>query len=291
MSDCVRRIRPHLNRIVKRAPSARRAHRRGSASTVSDLDRSLAFYTEVLGFAELQRSGSRVAPGPRWRDRRSCSRLERAHRCAAAGRDGSSGLYHVAILVPDRAALGRSLRRLCGAAHGRLTGASDHLVSEALYLDDPDGAGHRDLSRSAAATTWTRTRGRSGDGHRAARPRTAWRANRARSQPWSGLHTGTRIGHVHLHVPDLERRRTRSTATAIGFAPTLRRYPGALFVAAGVVSPSRRAERVGRPWRAAARAGHRGLGRVHHRSQRLCRRGGSLDPTTTRVTVTCRPTG
>ena len=52
----------------------------------------------------------------------------------------TSGLYHFAILVPDRAALGRSLRRLA-ARRWPLTGASDHLVSEALYLDDPDGLG------------------------------------------------------------------------------------------------------------------------------------------------------
>ena len=86
------------------------------------------------------------------------------------------------------------------------------------------------------------------------------------SQPWSGLDAGTRIGHVHLHVPDLDGAE-RFYCDAIGFAPTLRRYPGALFVAAGL-SPSPRAERLGRAWRAAPRAGHRGPGRVHHRSQR-----------------------
>src|SRR5215210_4808184 len=103
--------------------------------TVRDLDRSLLFYRDVLGFVETRRDGriSHLSPGG---DRVLVELHERTDAIPKPRR--SSGLFHFAILVPSRAALGRSLRRLT-EKRWPMSGAADHLVSEALYLNDPDG--------------------------------------------------------------------------------------------------------------------------------------------------------
>lgn len=107
---------------------------------VADLDRALAFYCGVLGFEITQRYGTQAAfisaggyhhhIGLNTWESKGGSRPPR----------GTTGLYHTAILYPDRASLADALKRLM-AAGVPLTGASDHGVSEALYLDDPDGNG------------------------------------------------------------------------------------------------------------------------------------------------------
>lgn len=194
--------------------------------TIRDLDRSLSFYRDVLGFVETKREGrtSYLAPDG---GRVLIELHERTDAVAKPRR--SSGLYHFAILVPSRAALGRSLRRLV-EQRWPMTGAADHLVSEALYLDDPDGLGieiYRDRPRDA----W-----RVVDGELALSTDPldlqAVHDEPGAETPWRGLEAGTIMGHVHLHVPHLD------TAEAlycgrIGFEPMVRRYPGALFVAAG----------------------------------------------------------
>jgi catechol 2,3-dioxygenase len=194
--------------------------------TVSSLERSVAFYADVLGFERLDSGPQRAALGPAGGP--VLLRLE-GRPDARPRAPRTSGLFHFAILVPDRAALGRSLRRLA-EQRWPLTGASDHLVSEALYLDDPDGLGI-EIYRDREQTAWTREGGEvlmateRLDLDDVAREPGAERA-------WTGLEAGTTIGHVHLHVPDLETAEQLYCAD-IGFSPTLRRYPGALFVAAG----------------------------------------------------------
>jgi catechol 2,3-dioxygenase len=107
---------------------------------VADLDRALAFYHGVLGFEITQRMGSGAiflsAGG--YHHHLGLNTWESGG--GAPPPPGSTGLYHVAIRYPDRAALADALRRLL-AAEVRLDGASDHGVSEALYLRDPDGNG------------------------------------------------------------------------------------------------------------------------------------------------------
>ena len=190
--------------------------------TVRDLDRSLLFYRDVLGCEELG-PGKLGPPGGRV--------LIELHeqKDAIARPRRSAGLFHFAILVPSRAALGRSLRRL-EEQRWPISGAADHLVSEALYLNDPDGLGieiYRDLPRDS----W-----RMNDGELAMATDPldlqAVHDEPGAESPWQGLEAGTIMGHVHLHVPHLD------TAEAfycgrIGFEPIVRRYPGALFVAAG----------------------------------------------------------
>lgn len=191
--------------------------------TVQDLHRSLRFYQDVLGFAELQPGQL----GPRG-GRVLIELHERPDAIARPRR--SSGLYHFAILVPSRAALGRSLRRLA-AMRWPLSGASDHLVSEALYLDDPDGLGieiYRDRPRDA----WQRLM--NGEIAMATDPLDlpGVRDEPGAEAPWQGLDAGTIMGHVHLHVPHLDSAEALYCGR-VGFDPILRRYPGALFVSAG----------------------------------------------------------
>jgi len=194
--------------------------------TVRDRDRSLLFYQDVLGFSELRREGPVTFLAPPG-GRVLIELHERKDAIAKPRR--SSGLFHFAILVPSRAALGRSLRRLA-EKRWPLSGAADHLVSEALYLNDPDGLGI-EIYRDRPKDSW---RVVGGELAMATDPLDlqAVHDEPGAETPWNGLESGTVMGHVHLHVPHLD------TAEAfycgrIGFEPMVRRYPGALFVSAG----------------------------------------------------------
>jgi catechol 2,3-dioxygenase len=103
---------------------------------IRDLARSLAFYEDVLGLRILERGDGRAVLAARGDD---TPLVELRTGARAAAPRGRLGLYHFAILLPDRAALGRFVRHL--AETGERAGAGDHLVSEALYLQDPDGLG------------------------------------------------------------------------------------------------------------------------------------------------------
>ena len=195
--------------------------------TVHDLDRSLLFYRDVLGFTETQRAGQVAVLAPP-AGRTLIELHEKTDAIAKPRR--SAGLFHFAILVPSRAALGRSLRRLADR-RWPISGAADHLVSEALYLNDPDGLGI-EIYRDRPRDTWRNAS--SGEIAMATDPLDLEGVHDepGADAPWTGLDAGTVIGHVHLHVPHLE------TAEAfycerIGFSPMVRGYPGALFVAAG----------------------------------------------------------
>lgn len=193
---------------------------------IRDLDRSLAFYRDLLGFEELTRSGRIVSLGAA--DGRPLLTLEELPDAVPRPRR-SAGLFHVAILVPSRAALGRSLRRLIERGW-RLTGAADHLVSEALYLDDPDGLG-LEIYRDRPRQTWRRNGDEIVMGTDPLDLEDLTREPGAEG-PWRGLDQETVIGHVHLQVPHLDTAESFYCG-GIGFTPMLRRYPGALFVAAG----------------------------------------------------------
>jgi catechol 2,3-dioxygenase len=121
---------------------------------VADLDRALAFYQGVLGFDLMQRMGQQAAflSAGGYHHHIGLNTWESANGTAPA--PGSTGLYHVAIRYPDRASLADALRRL-NAARVPLDGASDHGVSEALYLRDPDGNG-LELYRDRPRDEWPR---------------------------------------------------------------------------------------------------------------------------------------
>jgi catechol 2,3-dioxygenase len=107
---------------------------------VANLDRALAFYQGVLGFDLTTRLGPSAAFLSAGGYHHHIGLNTWESRGGAAPPSGTTGLYHAAIRYPDRAALGDALRRLVDA-HIPLDGASDHGVSEALYLRDPDGNG------------------------------------------------------------------------------------------------------------------------------------------------------
>ncbi len=122
---------------------------------VTDLDCALAFYQGVLGFALMQRYGAQAA----FLSAGGYHHHIGLNTCHSRGgrpaqREGAAGLYHAAILYPTRADLGRVLRRLQEAGYP-LAGAADHGVSEALYLDDPDGNG-LELYWDRPETEWPR---------------------------------------------------------------------------------------------------------------------------------------
>jgi catechol 2,3-dioxygenase len=124
---------------------------------VADLERALKFYCGVLGFELQQRFGTQAAfvSAGGYHHHLGLNTWE-----SAGGQPpppGTTGLYHVAILYPTRAALADALRRLLGAGV-ELDGAADHGVSEAIYLRDPDGNG-LELYRDRPEAEWPRTPG------------------------------------------------------------------------------------------------------------------------------------
>ena len=124
---------------------------------VADLDRALAFYCGVLGFEVTQRYGSEAAFLSAGGYHHHIGLNTWESRGGSAPPPGATGLYHVAILYPDRAALAGALRGLLAAGLS-LHGASDHGVSEALYLRDPDGNGI-ELYWDRPAEEWPRAPG------------------------------------------------------------------------------------------------------------------------------------
>ncbi|HYC33086.1 MAG TPA: VOC family protein [Gemmatimonadales bacterium] len=193
---------------------------------VASLARSLAYYQDVLGLRPLSRTATSATLGAQGGEEPLVEVVERSG-AAPVPRRGRLGLYHFAILLPDRAALGRFVEHL--ARIGARAGASNHLVSEALYLTDPDGLGIEVY---------------------ADRPRSEWRwsdgelqmstepldleavAAAGAGEPWTGMPRGTRVGHLHLHVGAIDRA-AGFYGEALGLTPTVRSYPGALFLSAG----------------------------------------------------------
>jgi catechol 2,3-dioxygenase len=121
---------------------------------VADLDRAIAFYRDVLGFELQARIGDQAAflAAGGYHHHLGLNTWE--SKDGSPPPPGSTGLYHHAILYPDRRSLADALRRVLESGT-RLTGASDHGVSEAIYLDDPDGNGV-ELYRDRPPEEWPR---------------------------------------------------------------------------------------------------------------------------------------
>src|ERR687898_45641 len=124
---------------------------------VADIDRALAFYCDVLGFELQQRLGDQAAFVSAGGYHHHIGLNTWESRGGSPPPPGTTGLFHAAILYPNRTALADALRRL-EAAGVALDGASDHGVSEALYLRDPDGNG-LELYRDRPEAEWPRTPG------------------------------------------------------------------------------------------------------------------------------------
>ena len=196
------------------------------ALIVADLDTQAAFYRDAIGLRELSRSSDVVELGTE--DGHALVRLLGRPDAPARPRR-TTGLFHLALLLPSRADLGRALHRVTGAGHG-FTGASDHLVSEALYLDDPEGNGI-EIYRDRPREEWTFDGGQL---EIATLPLDleSVLASAASGDTGAVLPAGTRIGHVHLQVSSIGAADAFYVGV-LGFEPMSRGYPGALFVAAG----------------------------------------------------------
>jgi catechol 2,3-dioxygenase len=193
--------------------------------SVADLERSLGFYTGPIGLAVLARNGGEATLGV------PGNPLLHLVEQPGAGpwTESATGLYHFAILLPTRADLGRWIRNWYG--HGMPEfGQGDHLVSEALYLRDPDGHGieiYRDRPRSE----WAWENGRVKMASLPVDvPGLLAEAERS-GVSWSGAPAGTTMGHVHLQVGDIGRARA-FYSDVIGF-DVVAEMPTALFVSAG----------------------------------------------------------
>jgi catechol 2,3-dioxygenase len=193
---------------------------------VAEVDRSRRYYEQVLGLRALPAVGDAVPLAAHGEDAPLVELVETPGAQRADGRP-HWGLYHFAILVPDRAALGRFVRHVSDL--GVRVGAADHLVSEAFYLTDPDGLGI-EVYADRPRDTWQRL-GR--ELMLATDPVDVPDLLRAAGEtPWEGMPPGTVMGHVHLHVGDVATAGVYYGDT-LGFDRTTCRYPGALFLGAG----------------------------------------------------------
>ncbi|HET9119644.1 MAG TPA: VOC family protein [Solirubrobacterales bacterium] len=196
--------------------------------TVGDLDRARDFYRDAIGLSELEVSDGIVRMGTG--DPADGALVELVGDPDAPPRpQGTSGLFHLAILVPSRPDLARALQRVAEAGW-RLSGASDHLVSEALYTSDPEGNGI-ELYRDRSRDEWPV---RDGVLQMDTLPLDldGVLGELRREDANVGMPPGTRIGHVHLNIGDLAAAEAFYSG-ALGFDVTVRGYPGALFVSAG----------------------------------------------------------
>jgi catechol 2,3-dioxygenase len=192
---------------------------------VADIDRMQSFYETSIGLQPIGSDGDTVSLGV---DGRSVVELVNVPG-AQTRPHPTTGLFHLAVLVPSRVELARAIQRVVDSGWS-FTGASDHLVSEAMYLDDPEGNGieiYRD------------------------RPRQQWRTNgelkmatlpldidsimeegASKGPATQTMAAGTRIGHVHLQVANIPEAES-FYCDLVGFDVMVRSYPGALFVSAG----------------------------------------------------------
>jgi catechol 2,3-dioxygenase len=195
--------------------------------TVSNLGRSQMFYERALGLSATELDDGALALGVagerpliELHGDQSAPRLNRR----------ATGLYHLAVLVPTRRDLAFALKRLADE-RAPLDGASDHLVSEALYLSDPDGNGI-EIYRDRPRGDWPYEDDQLQMATNALDLRGVLSEIDGAEEPQRQAPSGTRIGHVHLQVAELEHSEAFYNGL-LGFDVVVRGYPGALFVSAG----------------------------------------------------------
>lgn len=198
----------------------------GVTLQVADLARSLDYYQRMLGLRAIEQSATHALLGAEGSDA-PLVRLRERRGARTVPRRGLLGLFHFAILLPNRSALGRLLQHL--ADLGEQPGMSDHLVSEAIYLQDPDNLGievYADRPRS----TWKHAMGQLEMATNPLDVRDVIASGGG--AVWKGMPAGTRMGHVHLHVGEIEPA-SAFYHDALGFDKIVWSYPGALFLSAG----------------------------------------------------------
>lgn len=193
---------------------------------ISDLNRSLEYYERVMGFRVTDKKTDRANLAAHGDDTVLIELVERKG-ARAIPRRGRLGLYHYAILLPDRVSLGKFLVHL--SELGVYAGMSDHLVSEALYLTDPDGLGI-EVYADRPRDQWKREEGQL---MMASNPlNVPDLVAAAKGEKWTGMPAGTIVGHVHLYVGDIDQAAS-FFHEGLGLDKVVWSYPGALFLSAG----------------------------------------------------------
>ena len=194
----------------------------GLTLRVRDLSKQLEFYCDLLGFEIIGQEGqeTQLALGNHH------FTLKLIHEPNAPLRPQSTlGLYHFALLLPDRKSLAAIVRKLLEARYANFQGASDHLVSEAFYLSDPEGNGI-ELYRDRLRSEWPYQDGKLAMGSEAI----DLEAFLQESLEAISLDPATTLGHLHLHVASLDEAET--FYKNLGLIVTQGDYPGARFLAA-----------------------------------------------------------
>ncbi len=193
---------------------------------VSSLDRSLAYYQHMLGFTIKERD-ERFALLGAATDNPILALVEQPNAQIQPAR--TTGLYHFAILLPNRKDLGLILSHFA-ESRTPIDGYADHLVSEALYLSDPDGNGI-EIYRDRPRTAWSWQNGQVTMSSDPIDLQELMEAGTQDGATWLGLPPQTTLGHMHLRVADISQAE-EFYHHILGFAVTAH-MPGALFVSAG----------------------------------------------------------
>jgi catechol 2,3-dioxygenase len=193
---------------------------------VADLNRSLRFYHESIGLHIHRRSDGQAWLGANAEDLLVLTEQSGARPVQR----GVCGLYHFALLLPSRRELARTLRHLVDT-RTPLSGLSDHAVSEAIYLQDPDGHGI-EIYADRPREQWPPAMGALQMTVEPLDVPDLLSEVTAGKVVWHGLHAGSVVGHVHLHVSSLSQAE-RFYCETLGFALQQRMLNQASFVAAG----------------------------------------------------------
>ena len=192
---------------------------------VENLERSLTFYQEIIGFKLLEqtdKTANLTADG-----KTVLLSIEQPDNVIPK-QQRTIGLYHFALLLPKRSDLGKILKHFLQVGYP-LQGAADHYVSEAIYLADPDGNGIEIYSdRAPSEWTW--------NNNEVVMPSEELDAEdllaKAQGDLWNGLPVDTLMGHIHLHVSDLEKNK-EFYIDGLGFEVVSRYGNHALFISDG----------------------------------------------------------
>jgi catechol 2,3-dioxygenase len=198
------------------------------ALSVADLNRSISFYTELIGLRVLEQEAKSVTLGAPDEALLVLTEQDGATPWPRGGRS-YPGLYHFAILTPTRTDLGRWLDHWL--RHDMpMPGQGDHFVSEALYLEDPDGHGI-EIYRDRPREEWEWHDGQVRMGSEPVDIRGLLEEAQRSADPFTNMPVGTRLGHIHLQVSDIEET-ARFYNEILGF-DIVARMPSALFMSAG----------------------------------------------------------
>ena len=194
---------------------------------VKDLKRSLLFYSDLMGFKVISQTQSKAQLSANGQQPYRLQLIEDKN--AIHKPKGTTGLFHVAIRLPNRKELARVFLRLFSNKI-KFQGFSDHLVSEAIYLEDPDEIG-LELYADRPISEWPYNMGQIEMATLPLNLNTITDELDDRNV-WNGIHPDTDIGHIHLNVSDIKKAQS-FYSFILGMNVTNSSYNGAMFFSAG----------------------------------------------------------